>query len=214
MTGKWTLSFICLEVEGFLSVALWSYYECTPEFNISNHWVYSLWSVDVLLAGKKKRLIKSALTVGFIYRFFVIILLVVTIAWVPVMETAHSEELFEYMQAVMSYLTPPIAAIFLLAVFSKRVTEQVGVCWHGHRVDSVRTRLHSRFVFARAVPRESLMLQEFTLLHHLLSERWSPPGQIWSKLPVMHAGKRRALICFLPLQGNPLSTLPVHGFAS
>ncbi|KAF5923074.1 hypothetical protein HPG69_016541 [Diceros bicornis minor] len=57
-------------------------------------------------------------------KFFVIILFAVTIAWVPVMETAHSDQLFEYMHAVMSYLTPPIAAVFLLAIFCKRVTEQ------------------------------------------------------------------------------------------
>lgn len=73
------------------------------------------------------------LTVGFIYRFFVIILLALTTIWVHVVQTAHSEQLFDYMQAVVSYLVPPIAAIFLLAVFCKRVTEQVGGGWHSYR---------------------------------------------------------------------------------
>ncbi|XP_061025232.1 sodium/glucose cotransporter 1-like [Eubalaena glacialis] len=62
-------------------------------------------------------------------RFFVIILLAVSIAWVPAIQMAHREQLFEYMQAVLSYLTPPIAAIFLLAIFCKRVTEKVGGSW-------------------------------------------------------------------------------------
>ncbi|KAF3813787.1 hypothetical protein GH733_018319 [Mirounga leonina] len=58
-------------------------------------------------------------------RFFVIILLAVIIIWVPFIQTEYSEQLFEYTYAVMSYLTPPIAAIFGLAVFCKKVTEQV-----------------------------------------------------------------------------------------
>uniref|UniRef100_A0A8C0SXV0 Sodium/glucose cotransporter 1-like n=1 Tax=Canis lupus familiaris TaxID=9615 RepID=A0A8C0SXV0_CANLF len=59
---------------------------------------------------------------------FVIILLAVTIMWVPVIQTEYSEQLFEYTHAVMSYLTPPIAAISLLVIFCKRITEQ-GAFW-------------------------------------------------------------------------------------
>ncbi|XP_043290234.1 sodium/glucose cotransporter 1-like isoform X2 [Cervus canadensis] len=61
-------------------------------------------------------------------RFFVIVLLAVSIAWVPALQVAHRELLFEHMQTVLSYLTPPVAALFLLAVFCKRVTEQ-GAFW-------------------------------------------------------------------------------------
>ncbi|XDA85589.1 hypothetical protein R6Z07F_015366 [Ovis aries] len=61
-------------------------------------------------------------------RFFVIVLLAVSIAWVPALQVAHREQLFEYMHSVLSYLTPPVAAMFLLAIFCKRVTEQ-GAFW-------------------------------------------------------------------------------------
>ncbi|XP_051693094.2 sodium/glucose cotransporter 1 isoform X1 [Oryctolagus cuniculus] len=61
-------------------------------------------------------------------RFFVIILFAVTIVWVPIMNTLQSETLYEYKQAVRSYLTPPITAIFLLAIFCKRVNEK-GAFW-------------------------------------------------------------------------------------
>ncbi|XP_020927950.1 sodium/glucose cotransporter 1-like isoform X2 [Sus scrofa] len=61
-------------------------------------------------------------------RFFVIILLAISIAWAPAIHMAHREQMFEYMQAIISYLTPPVAAIFLLAIFCKRVTEQ-GAFW-------------------------------------------------------------------------------------
>lgn len=39
---------------------------------------------------------------------------------------APSEILFEYLQVLKSCLTPSVTAVFLLAVFCKRVNEQVG----------------------------------------------------------------------------------------
>ncbi|NP_941037.2 solute carrier family 5 (sodium/glucose cotransporter)-like [Mus musculus] len=61
-------------------------------------------------------------------RFFVIILLAVTIVWIPIIEMAPNEILFEYMQVLKSCLTPSMTAVFLLAVFCKRVNEQ-GAFW-------------------------------------------------------------------------------------
>ncbi|XP_005360269.1 sodium/glucose cotransporter 1-like [Microtus ochrogaster] len=61
-------------------------------------------------------------------RFFVIILLSVTIVWIPTIEMVSSEALFEYMQVLKSCLTPSVAAVFLLSVFCKRVNEQ-GAFW-------------------------------------------------------------------------------------
>ncbi|GAB1295246.1 Predicted gene 5134 [Apodemus speciosus] len=60
--------------------------------------------------------------------FFVIILLAVTIVWIPIIEMAPNEILFEYMQVLKSCLTPSVTAVFLLAVFCKRVNEQ-GAFW-------------------------------------------------------------------------------------
>ncbi|XP_031204097.1 sodium/glucose cotransporter 1-like isoform X2 [Mastomys coucha] len=61
-------------------------------------------------------------------RFSVIILLAVTIVWIPIIEMAPSEILFEYLQVLKSCLTPSVTAVFLLAVFCKRVNEQ-GAFW-------------------------------------------------------------------------------------
>jgi uncharacterized sodium:solute symporter family permease YidK len=49
----------------------------------------------------------------------------VSIAWIPIVQSAQSGQLFDYIQSVTSYLTPPIAAVFILAVFYKRVNETV-----------------------------------------------------------------------------------------
>ncbi|KAG8514502.1 Sodium/glucose cotransporter 1 [Galemys pyrenaicus] len=68
------------------------------------------------------------LTVGVIYRFFVIVLFAITIAWATLMQTMYNEKIFELVMGTRNYLAAPIAAIFLLAVFCKRVTEQ-GAFW-------------------------------------------------------------------------------------
>ncbi|XP_053521032.1 sodium/glucose cotransporter 1-like isoform X2 [Artibeus jamaicensis] len=85
----------------------------------------ALFTLDIYTQIRPMATEKELMVTG---RFFVIILLALTTIWVHVAQTAHSEWLFDYMQAVMSYLVPPIAAVFLLAVFCKRVTEQ-GAFW-------------------------------------------------------------------------------------
>lgn len=59
------------------------------------------------------------------YRVFILILIGVSIAWIPVVQSAQSGQLFDYIQSITSYLTPPIAAVFMLAIFCKRVNESV-----------------------------------------------------------------------------------------
>lgn len=58
-------------------------------------------------------------------RVWVLCIVVISICWIPVVQAAQSGQLFDYIQSVSSYLAPPIAAVFLLAVFVKRVNEAV-----------------------------------------------------------------------------------------
>lgn len=48
--------------------------------------------------------------------------------WVPLVQVSQNGQLFHYMESISSYLGPPIAAVFLLAIFCKRVNEQ-GAFW-------------------------------------------------------------------------------------
>ncbi|XP_012731830.2 sodium/glucose cotransporter 1 [Fundulus heteroclitus] len=57
-------------------------------------------------------------------RVFIVFLIGVSIAWIPVVQSAQSGQLFDYIQSIISYLAPPISAVFLLAIFCKRVNEQ------------------------------------------------------------------------------------------
>lgn len=48
------------------------------------------------------------------------IIVVIGMAWIPVMANI-SGVLYEYLQSVQSYIAPPITAVFLLGIFSKRI---------------------------------------------------------------------------------------------
>jgi SSS family solute:Na+ symporter len=49
------------------------------------------------------------------------VVVVLGILWIPIMK-GISGVLYQYLQSVQSYLAPPIAAVFLLGIFSKRIT--------------------------------------------------------------------------------------------
>ncbi|XP_064415520.1 sodium/glucose cotransporter 4 isoform X2 [Latimeria chalumnae] len=61
-------------------------------------------------------------------RVFILLLVVVSILWIPVIQSANSGQLFDYIQSITSYLAPPITALFIMAIFWKRVNEP-GAFW-------------------------------------------------------------------------------------
>ncbi|KAJ3582029.1 hypothetical protein NHX12_015968 [Muraenolepis orangiensis] len=61
-------------------------------------------------------------------RLFVIFMVIVSIAWVPVIIEMQGGQMFYYIQEVCNYLTPPIAALFLLGVIWRRCNE-TGAFW-------------------------------------------------------------------------------------
>lgn len=58
-------------------------------------------------------------------RVFILILVVISILWIPIIQSANSGKLFDYIQSITSYLAPPITALFILAIFCKRINEPV-----------------------------------------------------------------------------------------
>ncbi|XP_049475046.1 sodium/glucose cotransporter 1-like isoform X4 [Panthera uncia] len=135
-------------IRGLMLSALWASLmsSLTSIFNCAS----TLFTMDIYTQIRPMATEKELMVTG---RFFVIILLAVTILWVPIMETEYSERLFEYTHAVMSYLTPPIAAIFLLAVFCKRVTEKLHrLCWSLRNSQEERVDLDAEIQRRRPAP--------------------------------------------------------------
>ncbi|XP_052449091.1 sodium/myo-inositol cotransporter-like [Carassius gibelio] len=63
-------------------------------------------------------------------RMFVILIVAISIAWVPFIVEMQGGQMFLYIQEVSDYLTPPIAALFLLGILWKRCNE-TGAFWGG-----------------------------------------------------------------------------------
>uniref|UniRef100_A0A8C5FNX1 Sodium/glucose cotransporter 1 n=1 Tax=Gadus morhua TaxID=8049 RepID=A0A8C5FNX1_GADMO len=80
----------------------------------------TLFTMDIYTKFRRTASEKELMLAG---RVFMLALIGVSIAWIPIVQSAQSGQLFDYIQSVTSYLTPPIAAVFILAVFYKRVNE-------------------------------------------------------------------------------------------
>ena len=61
-------------------------------------------------------------------RIFVLVLVGVSIVWIPIIQASQGSQLFNYIQSITSYLAPPICAVYLLAIFWPR-TNEPGAFW-------------------------------------------------------------------------------------
>jgi SSS family solute:Na+ symporter len=56
------------------------------------------------------------------------VVVVLGMLWIPVMKVVSGGGLYQYLQSVQGYLAPPIAAVFLLGLFYKRLNA-TGAVW-------------------------------------------------------------------------------------
>uniref|UniRef100_A0A665V2G6 Sodium/glucose cotransporter 1 n=2 Tax=Echeneis naucrates TaxID=173247 RepID=A0A665V2G6_ECHNA len=80
----------------------------------------TLFTMDIYTKIRRSATERELMIAG---RVFILVLIGVSIAWIPVVQSAQSGQLFDYIQSITSYLTPPVAALFMLAIFCKRVNE-------------------------------------------------------------------------------------------
>ncbi|NWX25225.1 SC5A9 protein, partial [Notiomystis cincta] len=93
----------------------------TSIFNSSS----TLFVIDIWQRVRRQASEQELMIVG---RVFILILVVISILWIPIIQSANSGKLFDYIQSITSYLAPPITALFILAVFCKRINEP-GAFW-------------------------------------------------------------------------------------
>jgi hypothetical protein len=80
-------------------------------------------------------------TYTILLRMFVLVLVVVSVLWIPVVQASQGGQLFIYIQSISTYLQPPVSIVFLTGCFWKRTNEKVClcVCWgEEYRVQYVR----------------------------------------------------------------------------
>uniref|UniRef100_A0A7N8Y3K8 Sodium/glucose cotransporter 2 n=1 Tax=Mastacembelus armatus TaxID=205130 RepID=A0A7N8Y3K8_9TELE len=85
----------------------------------------TLFTMDIWTRIRPQATERELIVVG---RIWVLCIVAISICWIPVVQAAQSGQLFDYIQSISSYLAPPIASVFLLAVFVKRVNE-MGAFW-------------------------------------------------------------------------------------
>lgn len=85
----------------------------------------TLFTVDVYEKLRPGRTEIQLVNVGRIATFVVVVL---GLAWIPVMPMISKGGLYQYLQSVQGYLAPPITAVFLLGVFNSRVNNR-GAVW-------------------------------------------------------------------------------------
>ncbi|NWV02125.1 SC5AA protein, partial [Upupa epops] len=61
-------------------------------------------------------------------RVVTVVLLALSVVWIPILQSSSGGQLYVYIQAVTSSLAPPVTAVFVLAVFWPRANEQ-GAFW-------------------------------------------------------------------------------------
>ncbi|XP_069339334.1 sodium/mannose cotransporter SLC5A10 isoform X1 [Eulemur rufifrons] len=93
----------------------------TSIFNSSS----TLFTMDIWRRLRPRAGERELLLVG---RLVIVVLIGVSVAWIPVLQGSNSGQLFIYMQSVTSSLAPPITAVFILGIFWPRANEQ-GAFW-------------------------------------------------------------------------------------
>ncbi|XP_045704859.1 sodium/glucose cotransporter 2 isoform X2 [Phyllostomus hastatus] len=82
----------------------------------------TLFTMDIYTRLRPRAGDRELLLVG---RLWVVFIVAVSVAWLPVVQAAQGGQLFDYMQSVSSYLAPPVSAVFVLALFVPRVNEKL-----------------------------------------------------------------------------------------
>ncbi|XP_022109012.1 sodium/glucose cotransporter 4-like isoform X2 [Acanthaster planci] len=85
----------------------------------------TIFTMDIWRRIRPKAANKEIMIVG---RVFVVFLLAISLMWVPIVQSAHSGQIFLYINSMQSYFTPPIFACFVMGMVWSRTTEK-GAFW-------------------------------------------------------------------------------------
>lgn len=102
------------------------------------------------------------------------IVVVLGLLWIPVMPLISEGGLYKYLQSVQGYLAPPVTAVFLLGLFSRRVNER-GATWGlglGFSLGMIKLTLQAFFGVAEGKCAEPALLAWIGDLNFLYFSGW------------------------------------------
>uniref|UniRef100_A0A8C9RNI2 Sodium/myo-inositol cotransporter n=1 Tax=Scleropages formosus TaxID=113540 RepID=A0A8C9RNI2_SCLFO len=87
----------------------------------------TIFTLDIYKLVRKRASPRELVMAG---RLFVVLMVAFSVMWVPLITEMHGGQMYPYIQEVSDYLTPSVAALFLLGVFCTRCNE-AGAFWGG-----------------------------------------------------------------------------------
>ena len=84
----------------------------------------TIFTIDIYKKIKTKESEKKLLNIG---KIATIIIVILGIAWIPIMDKIGGGVMYQYLQNVQSYIAPPVAAVFLLGIIWKRVNSKAAI---------------------------------------------------------------------------------------
>lgn len=130
ITGFLPIGLKGLAIAGLLAALMSS---LSSAFNSSS----TLFTFDFYKRYKPTASDKELVWVG---QLATVALVVISLGWIPFMKTLMSGGIFHYLQSVQAYISPPIAAVFLLGLYSKRINARGAIVslWTGFALGILR----------------------------------------------------------------------------
>ena len=98
-------------------------------------------------------------------RIATIVLVIVSLGWIPFMNALMGGGIFHYLQSIQAYISPPIAAVFLLGLFYKWINARAAIVtlWTGFVIGVFR------LVMEFMSNNKSIVVSEDSILGYFLS---------------------------------------------
>ncbi|MEK6781692.1 MAG: sodium:solute symporter [Bacteroidota bacterium] len=122
----------------------------------------TLFTIDFYKRYKPNATEKQLVLVG---QIATVVLVIVSLSWIPFMRTLMGGGMFHYLQSIQAYISPPIAAVFLLGLFIKRINARGAIVslWAGFVLGV--SRLITEFMAKEGM----INVEEGSFLHTMLS---------------------------------------------
>lgn len=150
ITGFLPVGIKGIAIAGLLAALMSS---LSSAFNSSS----TLFTIDFYRESRPRASEKELVRVG---QIATVVLVLVSLSWIPFMRTLMDGGIFHYLQSIQAYISPPIAAVFLLGLYFRWINARGAIValWVGFTIGILR--LVTEFMSKEGI----LVLQEGSLL--------------------------------------------------
>ena len=104
----------------------------------------TIFTIDIYKKIKPEKSEKYLVNIG---KIATLVIVVLGIAWIPIMEKIGGGVMYQYLQNVQAYIGPPVTAVFLLGILWKRINAQASIVTLSAGLVLLIVRLSSEIYF-------------------------------------------------------------------